>query len=186
MHEMRGSGIQTGIIIYNACISSCQKGAMWELALHLFGEVGRVGLQADVITFTSVISVLAQVGLWQLALRMLAEMGTGTARPNEFTYGAAIAAAGRAEQWEVALALLEEAKMAKSKASLSAGTCNAALSALEKGGEWQRALHLLGWMDASQVIPDGFSWNSCILAGNDHDQDAKKHVAPKSQVVKCR
>ena len=66
------------------------------------------------------------------------------------------------QDYKRALALLDE--MRGSRVLPNVFHYSAAISACEKGGQWQRALALLGEMRAARVVPDVITFNAAISA----------------------
>ncbi|CAK0816467.1 unnamed protein product, partial [Prorocentrum cordatum] len=68
----------------------------------------------------------------------------------------------------LALRLLEEARARRLEPSLV--SCNAAISACEKGGWWRQALELFGSMAGQGLRPDAVSYNALAGACEKGDQ----------------
>merc|ERR1712136_39068 len=77
------------------------------------------------------------------------------------SYSAAITASGKASHWSTALKLLKEAKECGGHVS-NMIVVNATISACEKGGQWQIALHML----AEHGERDTISFNSVRSASS--------------------
>ena len=87
--------IYPNTISYNATISSCEKGAQWQLALHLLQSMPDKNTLPDVITYNATISCLEKGEQWQLALELLDTMPKSEIQPDIFTYNATMGACAK-------------------------------------------------------------------------------------------
>ena len=55
---------KTARITCNACISACERGSQWELALELWSQVQRQGLQSTAVTHHAAAAASLSVGGW--------------------------------------------------------------------------------------------------------------------------
>ncbi|CAJ1424177.1 unnamed protein product [Effrenium voratum] len=146
------------IVSYNAVISACEKGAEWRQALAALGAAARRRLAPGAVSFTAAVAACGAARRWPEAVALL-EAATKRSQATGVTWNAAIAAVG--EQWLVALALLE---------ALEGGlggdlvATNSAITACERGMQWQPALALLCQLQASRRSPDVISCNAAISA----------------------
>eukprot|EP00435_Cladocopium_sp_Y103_P027638 s3428_g6.t2 len=160
LRQLQERRLRCSIISYNAAISAC---VHWHLALSLLREVEGI-CQCTVITFNAAIS------------------GCERLERSQISFNAALSACERGEQWEVALELLREAQQRQLPGDLISDldevamkshdlskkanviTYSAAISACEKGSQWQRALMLLGEMDKKQVPANLITYSAAISA----------------------
>merc|ERR1711938_278624 len=84
--------------------------------------------------------------------------------PNVVQISMAVSRLGRMRRgWQSAVQLLESAE-ARYGVTPNTITYNAAISACEKGGQWERALALLDAMQAAGVAPDTITYSAAISA----------------------
>eukprot|EP00435_Cladocopium_sp_Y103_P036077 s345_g9.t1 len=108
--QKRAFGAQTDAekegIVYNACISACEKAGQWQHALALFQEMEGCRIPRTSITYNATISACEKGHEWERALRFVAEMEIFDVERCAITYNACIAACDEAGQWQHALLLL--------------------------------------------------------------------------------
>eukprot|EP00435_Cladocopium_sp_Y103_P037431 s345_g9.t3 len=127
--QKRAFGAQTDAekegIVYNACISACEKAGQWQHALALFQEMEGCRIPRTSITYNATISACEKGHEWERALRFVAEMEIFDVERCAITYNACIAACDEAGQWQHALLLLGD--MSRNQAwlltKLTAGSC---------------------------------------------------------------
>ncbi|CAK0868361.1 unnamed protein product [Prorocentrum cordatum] len=172
---------------YSAGISACEKGEQWLQALWLLGKAREIKLEPNIISYSAAISACEKSGKWQQALSLFGELREARLDPDVVSFGAAISACEKGGQWQRALVLLgvlRETQVDLDTRSLeplgqalallrelrglrlepSVVSCNAAISACEKCGQWQRALVLLGEAEETSAEPDVLSYNAAISA----------------------
>ena len=88
-------------------MSSCQKGGLWQLALHLFNDMVDATVAPDVISYSAAISSCEKGQQWQMALHLFHKMEQDQLQPNVISYSATISACEKGGQWELALSLFE-------------------------------------------------------------------------------
>ena len=128
------------LILYNASITACERGANWMLATHLLMDLTKSRLQADVVTFSSVISACEKASAWQQALGVLEMLPSIGIEASVISVNAAISACDRAAKWPFALFLLSARRDA------STVSFSAAISACERGQRQRKGVtgHALG------------------------------------------
>ena len=95
-------------ITFNTCISACQKGLQWELALHLLASMPTARATPDEISYNSGISACQKGSQWQMALELVSEMHTQNLRRDVISFSAAVSALERDGLWQLALLILQE------------------------------------------------------------------------------
>merc|ERR1719383_228990 len=157
--EMGQVRIAADTVSYSAAISACEKGANPLTALALFMRMDQCSIPKDQIVFNSTISACDKGMSWTMALQLLGQMQGARLKADACSYSAAITASGKASHWSTALKLLKEAKECGGHVS-NMIVVNATISACEKGGQWQIALHML----AEHGERDTISFNSVMSA----------------------
>jgi len=154
---------------YNAAISACERAGRWQEALQLLERMRLRGL-ANTVSLNAAISACEKAGQWRQAMELLesASVRDAASYTSAIT---ALAAEGRAstearELGDRAMELLRRAEAAGIRQDTE--TFNAALSALEKAGQWQAALELFEEMKGVKgVKPNVVTYNVLMqtLAG---------------------
>ncbi|CAE7579575.1 EMB2076, partial [Symbiodinium pilosum] len=67
--------IGADVISYNAAISACNAGGMWQQAVDLLMSLDECMIQADRISYNAAISACEKNQEWLLALRLLLQAG---------------------------------------------------------------------------------------------------------------
>ncbi|OLQ00523.1 Pentatricopeptide repeat-containing protein, chloroplastic [Symbiodinium microadriaticum] len=129
-------------IVYNACISACEKAGQWQHALALFSEMEGMTIQKTSITYNATVSACEKGHEWELALTVVSQMEHYDVERCSITYNACMAACDEAGQWQHVLHLLED--MSRGQLRRDAITYHACVMSCEKSRQWQRAL---GWFE---------------------------------------
>eukprot|EP00913_Durusdinium_trenchii_P019403 g18241.t1 len=176
---MMDDGLQPDVVAYSTATSACEKAWQWQRALLLDMEersiplntfsynaaisacaAGRA-LELAVDLFSTMCSKRVKSHDWRLAVDFLQSMFAQDLQPNIVTYGAAISACEKSIAWPAALALLAQAQRQReaqgAHCAHSLWVYNALQSALEKGQQWQKSLHLLAGMTFDSLTPDCLS-----------------------------
>ena len=115
------------LILYNASITACERGANWMVAIRLLQNLTTRRLQADVVTFSSLMSACEKASTWPQALRVREMLACSTIEASVIATNAAISACDRAAKWPLALLLLKE------RPDGTAVSFSAAIAACERG-----------------------------------------------------
>ncbi|CAK0875783.1 unnamed protein product, partial [Prorocentrum cordatum] len=138
-------------------------GEQWQRALALLSEMPEAKLKPNVLSYRSGISACEKCGQWQPALALLSEMPEATLEPNVISL----------QSWDQRVregrAVAACAGTAERAAGREAGarrlvSCTTGISACGKGGQWQRALALLGEMWAAKLELDAFIYTAGVSA----------------------
>lgn len=175
---------------YNAAVSACARGALWQLAIALLPvdslPQDRADGGRDAAGYGAAVDACSRAACWEEALAILYSIeacrlsssppslrqpGTadvlGTLRPTRAGFGAAVSAMMRAAKWEWALALLAWSSARRMQPSVIA--YNSAISACGAANEWVCALALLWSMPSQTMQPSVISYNAaadaCGVAG---------------------
>ena len=158
--------VQADGVMYNSCISMCEKGAQWQHALVLL--LRRAWAHATSShAYNAAISACEKGSRWQQALAIFQGM-TGSVRVDVITYNALISACS--QRWQLALHLMEELLRSKQKPTLV--TFNAALSALGTAEQWLEALRMLTQLQIFDLLPDLFTFHALIACSKAHWRSA--------------
>jgi len=191
--ELRLRGLRATTSTYSATISACAEAGKAHQALTLLnelksdgtsdGDTPGHGLQPDRITYNACLSALNKActlgGQFPTqkahlaALRLLQEMQVRfQIEPDARTYAAAISACSHdtaGHGWKSALSLLEE--MRAKNLFIDNFSYNAALSCLDRGGQWETALRVLGEMKENGRRARAQQQQSLASASDEVDSD---------------
>ena len=128
------------MISYNSAISACEKGQQWGQALSLLPKMRRSRLEPNVISYSSAISACEKGQQWEQASNSSPETRRSRLEPTRDQpqlrdqrprEGPAVGAG-------LELVARDAALLARAEISYSS-----AISACEKGQQWEQALNLL-------------------------------------------
>eukprot|EP00913_Durusdinium_trenchii_P025930 g24331.t1 len=168
--------VEPDLISYSASVSACEKGNQWQQARKCLEVSRQSNVQPDVVLYNSTISACdSSCGQWHEGLIFFEALLRETLRASDISYNAAIssyktgelalgmASCSRSKLWKEALKLFQ--MMPKAQIQLNVILCSAAISACEKGGNWELALNLFSTaMPEAKVQPNTFSYNAAISA----------------------
>jgi pentatricopeptide repeat domain-containing protein 1 len=138
------------------------KQSQWKSALALFSSLP-LGNISNAACYVEAIRAHGALGQPARALDTFSALERSGLPLSLVSFSAVIRACATENHWPIALSLLQDAR----DRDLAPDTivCNAALSACERGGQWEEALLLLREMDCSEVSPpDRVSYNTAIAA----------------------
>ncbi|CAJ1453719.1 unnamed protein product [Effrenium voratum] len=138
-------------ILRGACVAACAAGSAWEAAVATLRA-----MPGDVIACSSAITACERARQWEAALRVLSQMRREVVQPNEITYNALMSACQKGGRWQHALALFAE--MEEQSIRRTVVSYGAAISA----SDWERALHFLGEMPGSALLPNSIIYSSAM------------------------
>lgn len=107
LETLRRRGVQPNIMHYNAVMSSCSRGGLYDEALQVFLAIDP-SLAKDEFTHGVVLSVFEKQGDWQAALNLFNELRSSGALRSTVMYNTLLSALGKSGQWEKAYTLFEE------------------------------------------------------------------------------
>ena len=153
LEMMRTSGMKPNEINYGTAL-----GENWQQALEMFSEMTMSRLRKNVISYGSLMCICEAAGKWQEAVLLLKALEDAALSPNALIFRAAIGACGA--QWQHALKLLSQAIELKQRNLM---TCNEAISACGKAGEWQQSLKILiELIEHGHLSPDAISFGAAM------------------------
>ena len=132
--EMRASGLEPDLIVYNAAISAAGNGGDWALALAVLGQL-RASRTArpDVISFNAAMTACDKAGKADEALDLFGEMRRSGLKATTISYNALIGACGKRDDgWRTALELLDA--MRRDRCRPDPITYNATITCCERCG----------------------------------------------------
>jgi pentatricopeptide repeat protein len=97
---MESTGVKVDVKVYNAFISSCARGGLWEDAWEVVSTMRRLRLWPTVRTYNALISACERAGEPRRAMevydRMQRDSGTPDPLPSTFLHHRSVDASGRA------------------------------------------------------------------------------------------
>ncbi|CAJ1396510.1 unnamed protein product [Effrenium voratum] len=139
------------VVLCGSVAAAYQRASQWLASLDLLEHMGHARVQANTVVLNSVISAAA----WQFALSLLERMAE-LQMADVVSFNSAMAVS----DWAAALGLL--AKMPSCSVSPDLISYSSAISAAEKGGQWEVALSLL--TSVEDMSPDVICYSSAISA----------------------
>lgn len=152
--------------MWTAAARACSEGGAWELALQVLDDMQRSQLSPGPPLCELAMRACAGGGAWQQALHLFFEY----LDPQELVqFGSnakdsLVAGAAEAGEWEAALALLGSSSIQPVGIKPSALAHGYAVSALERGGELERAMEVFRTASADSISPNHMSLNAAIRA----------------------
>eukprot|EP00438_Fugacium_kawagutii_P002059 Skav212340 [mRNA] locus=scaffold1488:128703:136906:+ [translate_table: standard] len=159
LHLWSAAAQRNEVVSYSSALSALEKGRSWTLALEVFQRMDHRQLQRDVIATGT------QQQQWKVITAAV--------------YNAAISACG--ERWRHALVLVKWLAAVASVVDClmrllglqpNVITCSSLISACEKAGRWQEALHVLEELPSCQVRANVISYNAAIRSFEERWQRA--------------
>eukprot|EP00439_Symbiodinium_sp_Y106_P066949 s269_g11.t1 len=142
--------VVANIQTYTVVIGACGRASFWETALALFAEVR----PSDVDLFALSAAIVACTQRWEVACALLGSAGSFSLAPDTQRR---FERQGLRLFWD----------MIEGSLCPDSATFNAAVTACEQGGQWQRLLRLLTEMDLRNVAKEGLevvTYTSAISA----------------------
>ena len=132
------------------------------------------------------LKILSQQKQGQLAIATLEAVRSAEKIPlTAPNYTVVLSSCAKSKLWKQALALLFES-MPTAKVQPNVISYNAAVSACEKGGQWQEAMTLFEAMPKAQIQPNVISYNAgisaCEKGGQWQEALALFEAMPKAQI----
>ncbi|CAL1131192.1 unnamed protein product [Cladocopium goreaui] len=116
----------------------------------------------DIVAWNGAMQSYSKARQWQSVLHLLYEAPKYDLQLTLVTYVIAISSC---YAWPLALAVLEEFRRSRLQQDIQdINAYNAAISACNKGEEWQRALQLLSNLPQAQLLPDVVTFNTASSA----------------------
>lgn len=160
LHLLYIRGVVPSVVSYSAAITSCGE---WGRALELMEEMRRNEVLPNVVTYNSIINVCEKGLQWQLALQIFPEVEKNEKISVDLIlYSSVISACGTASAWLIALHLFHESQALDEMMDAEAMEVAtvAAITACERGCQWQFALQLLHTM-LRMKLDDSMSSLAC-------------------------
>ncbi|CAK0910649.1 unnamed protein product, partial [Prorocentrum cordatum] len=150
--EMLRCGLPLGIHALSAVATACVRGARWQGGLALLHGAAAAGLRLDEVAIGAGLQACAAGARWDVGLSLLERASRQAVRQGAPLLEAAVAACAAGGQWARALAL-----HGRHGAPTAVG-CNHALTACERGRQWQACLLLLREMPRARLAADAASF----------------------------
>eukprot|EP00929_Paragymnodinium_shiwhaense_P042403 TRINITY_DN21954_c0_g1_i2.p1 TRINITY_DN21954_c0_g1~~TRINITY_DN21954_c0_g1_i2.p1 ORF type:complete len:372 (+),score=90.64 TRINITY_DN21954_c0_g1_i2:336-1451(+) len=133
---MEAAQVEMDVICLSAAASVCAKSGLWERALALLSLGEKHGISLDVMCCSNVMAACESCGEAEVALRLLREMRQNVSlEADAICHSSVVAACAEAAFWESASDLVRS--MRGDILETSVISCNAMMSALERGCAWR-------------------------------------------------
>ncbi|CAE7836278.1 unnamed protein product [Symbiodinium sp. CCMP2592] len=163
------AGLSPDEVCCNALVAALSRGKQWQRATALMADFRHKSMQPSLAAVSAAASACGQVSRWQLSVQLLASA------PRALDAKAvciAIDACGRGSAWQQAIGFFSRSMFrwmgpdsGQNRFGLDRAILNAAGAACTRGGEWQRALHiLLGRTRVGTPVRDIVTYGSAIAA----------------------
>ena len=148
LSDLKQDSLQGNVVTYTAVISACESGGQWQQALLLLFEMEDVKVLPNIVSYSATISSCEKALRWQLVFFLLARLQSKDLQPNLITYNAVISACEKVGRWREALLVLATSAELY---GLDVVSCGAAMSAFEKGRQWQQVAELFCCMQREAI-----------------------------------
>eukprot|EP00435_Cladocopium_sp_Y103_P030552 s1597_g7.t1 len=151
LRDLRQSRVQPSVVHGTRCLTRCGRGqGAWQMSLEVAAWMRLEGIQLDNICWNALVSCCGHGNQWQAALRY----------PKTDSRGAsALISACRDGFWKAAQEILGSITWGSIRVDLV--TSNAAVSAMDKGKRWEKALLLFDVLKRQKIF-DSFTFTSTI------------------------
>ena len=147
------------LVAFSTLTSVFQQALNWPRALSVFFGMESASIRRDSQSYNVAIRACADVELWEKALNLLMDLEENQLQSSAITYNSALKSCALNARWEVSMALLRDVK---SKSIRSDAVICATMLALEKAGQWQRALKLFS--DLEDLPGPTYVYNAAMVA----------------------
>eukprot|EP00439_Symbiodinium_sp_Y106_P068239 s2092_g11.t1 len=161
LNSMQLARLRADAVSCSAAVAACAGASRWDLALHLFFSMQGASCAADRIAWNTVV---AAVTTWELSMQLLQEMDQAKFEPDVVAFSSVVGCCAEdssADSWLAALAILQS--LGAQRLSPNEVTYSAAITALGRAQQWQRALETLAVATAARAAPVAV-WNAAIDA----------------------
>ena len=142
LEKLQGFGPKAFAVALSTAMAGAVKAGRWLVALSLLPSCMD---HVDGVLLATCMRVCRAGHLWQLGLSLLPKAES----MDVAVYNAAISMCADAGQWHIALKLLSRANDEK---LMDRTSCNAAITACDRGQSWQHALHIFHLSGSRDVI----------------------------------
>eukprot|EP00434_Breviolum_minutum_P027083 symbB.v1.2.023950.t1/scaffold2231.1/size85213/2 len=157
LEEMAEHQVQRDLIGFNSTLASAK--SCWEQVLDIFAFMEADHISPDTISYTAAMGAAERSHRWPFVLQLLDTMQSRRCFPDSIAYTSSISAFAKAQRWTQALAALEQSLQIEADLMC----CNATISALAEGSQWQRAINLLAEWSLAQTA-DVVGFNAALSA----------------------
>eukprot|EP00927_Polykrikos_kofoidii_P044513 TRINITY_DN38459_c0_g1_i1.p1 TRINITY_DN38459_c0_g1~~TRINITY_DN38459_c0_g1_i1.p1 ORF type:complete len:704 (+),score=126.63 TRINITY_DN38459_c0_g1_i1:219-2330(+) len=176
MHLRR---VMANVVCYGAAISACGGAQHWQRAVELLIDMHTARVAHSVASCAAAVTACERGQQWRRALFLFAEGQEEGLSADVASYTSAIAACDAGAHWRGALALLESMCTSVSTGdehTPNVCTCNAALSACGRAGQWRVAWQIFramrspmggkldGWLSTPLPAADAVSFATMVTA----------------------
>eukprot|EP01041_Mallomonas_annulata_P006425 gene6425-12989_t len=159
---MNSDGIQSNQAIFRCVLSSCEKLALWQLALQTLKNMQLTEISPGVLEYNSAIIACYKASKVHEVLSLLDEMKRNNLIPTLITYNTAISALKLSGAWEKAIELLND--MENDGIKPDTVSYSSVISVCVASKQWQLALESLERMEAKNIGRNIITYNSVIEA----------------------
>ncbi|CAE7417373.1 unnamed protein product [Symbiodinium natans] len=161
--EVHLRNIRSSVVTFSTLLTACGDGAEWRRALRLFAWVAESGLQVNLIIFNAAAAATASED-WRGATLRLVGLRDREMPADVISYNTTLSN-HLSKDWPRALQLFA-ALCFHGRLRGNAVSCNACISACEKGARWERALELLADSPPQCRTPGGPDLAGANAAGS--------------------
>lgn len=164
--SLRALNVPRGHSVLQPLLELCTRAdRLTELVALVEGMEGGVdGVAPTAAVYAEAVEATARAGMLEESVGLFRRMRARGFVAPETVAVAVMSTLARSGDWSRAVALLEEVKAGGGPASRSVAMYTSAIDACGNGGAWEKALELLGQMEAEGVAPNNFAFTATIKA----------------------